>query len=59
MPDEVTDATAASLLLHVPPEDAVANVIVVPGHTVVGPLIAAGDALMVSTVSDQHPVASK
>jgi len=58
-PDVSTAAMVALLLLHVPPEVAVANVIVVPEHTVVGPLIAPGDALIVSVVSDWHPVASK
>ncbi len=44
--DEPIVATAILLLLHVPPLGPVANVVELPAHTVVAPLIGAGNGLM-------------
>ena len=41
-PDELTVATAVLLLLHAPPVLVVLNEVVVPGHTILPPVIAAG-----------------
>ena len=50
MPDELPIlARDGLLLLQVPPDTGCPNVAVVPMHTVAGPVIAAGVALIVTT----------
>lgn len=51
----LTVATDAVLLLQVPPVVASLSVVVVPGHNVRLPLIAAGDGLTVSTDDVRQP----
>jgi len=58
IPDELTVATEVLLLLQVPPDVAEASDIVVPRQSVVGPLIAAGEAFTVMVISDWQPVAN-
>jgi hypothetical protein len=54
--DEPTVATVVLLLIQVPPAVASVTVIVEPAHTLVGPLIAAGAGLTVTTaVARQLP----
>ena len=48
--DALTVATEALLLVQVPPEAVLANTVVLPGHTVAVPVMAAGVALTVTTV---------
>ena len=47
---EPTDAIPELLLVHVPPDDALASVVVKPTHTLVVPVIAAGSGLIVTVV---------
>jgi len=54
--DEPTVAIAMLLLLHVPPTVASSNVMLEPGHTWVGPVIAAGVALTVKGWLALQPV---
>ena len=56
MPDASTLATAALLLLHVPPADVHARVMVLPTHTLVVPLMAAGADDTVATTVRLQPV---
>jgi hypothetical protein len=49
MPEPSTDAIAASLLLQVPPDTASLKVVVAARHTDDEPVIADGNALMVTT----------
>ena len=49
-------ATPVALLLHVPPEVVLVNVVVKPTHTLVVPAIAAGFGLTVKLVTAIQPV---
>jgi hypothetical protein len=51
-----TVATAALPVLHDPPDEAVLNVIAEPGQTAALPVMAAGRALIVTTVEPMQPV---
>ncbi len=53
-----TVADARLLLLHVPPVVASLRLMVLPGHTVVGPVIGDGGAFTVIDVEAVHPVPS-
>ena len=55
-PPAVIVATAGVALLHVPPAVALLNVVVEPAHTLVIPVIAAGNGLTVTVVVTTHPV---
>jgi hypothetical protein len=57
IPAPSTVATATLLLTHVPPEDVLVSVIVLPTHTEEGPAITAGDSLIVTTTVRPQPVA--
>jgi len=52
-------AIVVLLLLQVPPTVASASVVVKPGHTVVVPVIAAGNAFTVNVVVALHPEVSR
>ena len=59
MPEsEPTVATAALLLLHIPPVGASLNVVVEPSHTLVIPVMDDGSGLTVTSVVVRHPVDS-
>ena len=51
-----TAATDGLLLVHVPPEDALARLILEPAHTGVFPVIEAGNGLTVKGVVARQPV---
>lgn len=53
---EPTVATAVLLLLHEPPPEALVSVVVVPGHAVSVPPIAAGNGLTVTAWVARQPV---
>ena len=56
--DAPTDAMAGVLLVHVPPVVASDSVMVVPEHTFIAPVMAAGRGLMVVTAVVIQPVLS-
>ena len=53
-PDTV--ASAISLLLQVPPAGVEPKVMVLPAHTLFGPVMAVGNALTVNRVDTEHVV---
>ena len=57
-PPALIVATAGVALLQVPPAVASANVVVEAWHTVVVPVIIAGNGLTVTVVVTKHPVAN-
>ena len=57
-PVELTVPCNGLLLLHVPPVDVVDNVVLLPAHTLVIPVIGAGNAFTVIPVVVVHPVDS-
>jgi hypothetical protein len=52
-------ATEVLLLVHVPPETALLSNVVLPTHTAVPPVMAAGDVVTVTTVVTLQPVPSE
>ncbi len=52
----LTVALAVLLLLHVPPDTASVNDVVLPAHTVAVPLIVEGVPLIVATLVTKQPV---
>ena len=53
--EEATIATLVLPLLHTPPPTELLNVVVLPAHTVVVPVIADGTELTVSATVLRHP----
>jgi hypothetical protein len=51
-----TGATAALLLLHVPPDTELVKVVVEPIHTLGEPAIAAGEVFTVTVTTRKQPV---
>ena len=50
-----TEATVVVPLVHTPPDVALVNGVVEPTHTVVAPVIGAGEGFTVTTVVAKHP----
>lgn len=55
-PDAFTVAVPGAVLVHVPPDVALAKVVVAPSHIGTTPINAAGDAFIVTVAVRVHPV---